>query len=403
MALLFVIPLGILDYIRYSTGKLPGELVYELLFINHICFLLFIIPIIAISKNKATVALGTYRHSTILISSWTILMGLILTGVAVLSIWERGSLIMYAIFILLLNFAIVRPHLDRIIFNVLSLFIIGIAIFLFNTTSIEWLVTHLTEAFGVTLPAFAIATYRYNSFIKQLHTKQLLEEKNERIAKEIKNSRRLLLNILPESIADELKENGRVRPQHYSSATIMFIDFVNFSLISKSMTPEKLVEELDSCFTTFDEISEEFNLEKIKTMGDAYICVGGVPTSNTSHPFDTLRAAQRILDFLRQCKEEKLRLQEPYFEARIGINTGPVLAGVVGAKKLTFDIWGDAVNVAARLQTTGSPGRINISESTYLLINHKYQCEPRGKIAIKNAGEINMYFVEERIKQDWSG
>jgi class 3 adenylate cyclase len=175
----------------------------------------------------------------------------------------------------------------------------------------------------------------------------------------------------------------------------MMLDFKDFSGISRSLTPEGLIAKLDYCFKNFDRITAIYRLEKIKTMGDGYLCVGGVPKSNQTHPFDCIEAAYEMLTFLEEWKTEQMSLNELYFEARIGIHSGPVIAGVVGDKKFAFDLWGDAVNIAARLESSGETGKINISQTTYDLVKHKIACTHRGKIPIKNQEPINMYFVKE--------
>ena len=221
-----------------------------------------------------------------------------------------------------------------------------------------------------------------------------LAYKNNLILREQKRSDQLLLNILPEEIASELKRNGVAQTQQYDSVSVMFSDFENFSGIAEILTPSQLVADLDYCFRAFDKIIEKYNLEKIKTIGDAYMCAGGLPAPSAQHAFDTIKAAIEIQQFLNQWKQEKIKLNEPYFEARIGIHTGPIIAGVVGEKKFAYDIWGDTVNVAARMETGSIPGRINISQDTYQLVKDKFSCTHRGKVAAKNKGEIDMYFVE---------
>ncbi len=188
-----------------------------------------------------------------------------------------------------------------------------------------------------------------------------LENKNKIIDTEKSISENLLLNILSESIASELKEKGTVETQSYESCTVMFADFVNFSKISKTMSPQKLIESLHHCFGKFDEIVEKHGVEKIKTIGDAYMCAAGVPTASKKHASNIIDTAKEFQTFLRQWNTERSKLGLPLFEARIGIHSGPVIAGVVGNTKFAFDIWGDTVNTAGRMETTSEPGRINIS------------------------------------------
>ncbi|MCC6726172.1 MAG: hypothetical protein IT258_16815 [Saprospiraceae bacterium] len=221
----------------------------------------------------------------------------------------------------------------------------------------------------------------------------VLSEKNKIIEEERKRSEELLLNILPATIADELKKNGAAAARRYENATVLFTDFKGFSAISKQLSPEKLVNDLDYAFKNFDRIIGEFGLEKIKTIGDAYMCAGGIPDDGSGHPRDVVKAALAIQQFLESWNREKQKAGESAFEARIGIHTGPLVAGVVGSRKFAYDIWGDTVNVASRMESTGDAGKVNISASTFAFVKNDFKCEFRGKVPAKNVGEIEMYFV----------
>jgi class 3 adenylate cyclase len=223
----------------------------------------------------------------------------------------------------------------------------------------------------------------------------VLAEKNLIIEKERKRSEELLLNILPVAVADELKAHGFANVQQYDQASVLFTDFKGFSEIAKILPAEKLVNNLDYAFKNFDRIIGKHGLEKIKTIGDAYMCAGGLPTVDGGHPVEVVRAALEIQEFLREWNREKLKKGDPPFEARIGIHTGPLVAGVVGSKKFAYDIWGDTVNVAARMETNSEPGRVNISSSTFHFVKHEFDCEYRGKVPAKNVGEVEMYFVKD--------
>jgi adenylate cyclase len=215
-----------------------------------------------------------------------------------------------------------------------------------------------------------------------------------KISKEKKRSEELLLNILPEEVAEELKEKGYADAKSIESVTILFTDFKGFTQVSEKLTPHELVKEIDHCFRAFDTIITKHNIEKIKTIGDAYMCAGGLPIPNNTHTEDVVCAAIEIRDFIEARKLEKESLGEPFFEIRIGIHTGNIVAGIVGIKKFAYDIWGDAVNIASRMESAGQEGKINISQTTYELIKHKFKCTYRGKIEAKNKGEIDMFFVE---------
>ena len=219
-----------------------------------------------------------------------------------------------------------------------------------------------------------------------------------RLARELeaekKKSDKLLLNILPLSVAEELKIKGKALTSHYEFATVMFADFTNFTQISETLHPEILVKELDYCFGKFDLITEALGVEKIKTIGDAYLCVGGIPEPDPHHPVQVLRAAFQIRDFIRQRKTTMEAKGLDYWDVRIGVHSGPLTAGVVGKRKFAYDIWGDTVNTAARLESHGKPGRINVSQQVFEQIRHAFDCTHRGEIRAKGKGKMDMYFVE---------
>lgn len=214
----------------------------------------------------------------------------------------------------------------------------------------------------------------------------------ETIIKEKEKSEKLLLNILPKETAEELKENGYVKPKLYSSATILFTDFVGFSKYAAQLTPEEIIRELDLYFTQFDEIIIRNHLTKLKTIGDAYMCIGGIPKENYTHAIDVCLAALEIQNLLSQANEIRKLLNSFFFELRIGINTGPVISGIIGKERFAFDVWGDTVNIAQRLESTSEPNKINISLSTYQIVKYFFTCEYRGKYHIKNRGKIDMFF-----------
>ena len=223
-----------------------------------------------------------------------------------------------------------------------------------------------------------------------------LEQKNKIIEEEKNRSDELLLNILPEEVMNELKQTGKTTARNYDLATVMFVDFKDFTLISNNLTPEDLVSSIDLYFETFDTIITEHDIEKIKTVGDAYLCAGGLPIPNTKNPVEMVDVAFKFLKAVEQLKEKRMAENKTTFDIRVGIHSGPLIAGVVGTKKFAYDIWGDAVNTAARMQQHGEEGKINISGTTYELIKHRFHCTHRGRIEAKNKGPIDMYFVEGR-------
>ena len=214
--------------------------------------------------------------------------------------------------------------------------------------------------------------------------------KNTIIEEEKRRSEELLLNILPEETARELLREGHAKSRRYDLVTVMFTDFVGFTQIAESQKAEDLVQRIDKYFRAFDEITLRYGVEKIKTIGDAYMCVGGLPVVNITNPVDVLNAAVDIMRFMEQEQDQE---QGHLFNLRVGVHTGTVVAGVVGKHKFQYDIWGDAVNVAARMEQNSIPGRINISSATFDLVKDHFNCEYRGKIMVKHKGELEMYFV----------
>ena len=245
--------------------------------------------------------------------------------------------------------------------------------------------------FAGLIVAFIIALIIYRNYRNKIKVNKILDRQNAEIES-------LILNILPEEVAGELQKTGNATPRYYEKASVLFTDFKSFSALADKLSPQEVVTELNECFVAFDDIIEKYNLEKIKTIGDAYMCAGGIPTPDDAHVFNIIKAGIEIQEFI---KERNLRRQEihlPPWDIRIGINTGPLVAGVVGKKKYAYDIWGGTVNIASRMESNGEPGRVNVSSATYELIKEKYACTHRGKIFAKNIGEIDMYFVEHALQ-----
>lgn len=244
---------------------------------------------------------------------------------------------------------------------------------------------------------FMIAVLLLNRYRFKSKVNEQLEKKNKIIEIEQKKSDDLLLNILPAATAEELKQHGKAKAKYYDSVTVLFSDFEAFTNISEKLPPEDLVSELDNCFRAFDNIVGKYGIEKIKTIGDAYMCAGGLPSPSDSHPVDVVNAAIEMLQFVGSLQANHNGKKHPAFRVRIGIHTGPVVAGIVGSKKFAYDIWGDTVNIASRMESGSEAGRINISQNTYDLVKDHFDCTYRGKIKAKNKGEIDMYFIETKV------
>jgi adenylate cyclase len=237
-----------------------------------------------------------------------------------------------------------------------------------------------------------------------LHRDQMLLElqrARDRAVVEKGESDRLLLNILPPSIADELKATERVQPRFFDSATVVLIDFTGFTRLVETMEPASVIDQLDQHFTRFDDIVAGHRLEKLKTIGDAYLAVGGVPEPTRTHAMDACLCALQVLDHLTRLNRQREKLRLPAWQVRIGINTGPVIAGVVGKHKFTYDIWGNTVNIAQRVEAAGTPGRISIAESTWQHIKGRFETDARGPVEVKHQISVNMYFLN-RIKPEFA-
>jgi len=245
----------------------------------------------------------------------------------------------------------------------------------------------------------------YSGIIRDIterkETERIIKEQNHQITIERDKSDGLLKNILPEQIISELKATGATEPVKYKEVSILFTDIEGFTHISEKLSNQELVQELNTMFSRFDYISRGMGLEKIKTIGDAYMCAGGLPEKNYSHAVDCVMSAIKFQNYVLKKRKEWKELGKDYWKIRIGIHTGPVLAGVVGSWKYTYDIWGDSVNIAARMEQSGIANRVNISQSTYEQVKELFSCIHRGKVIAKNKGVMDMYLVD-RIHPDLS-
>ncbi|GAB3331662.1 hypothetical protein GCM10027299_37510 [Larkinella ripae] len=316
-----------------------------------------------------------------------------------------------------------RPAFLYIVGNVF--FYIGIFVFLLYVSGQLpygfWTYESIHLGVGIEILFFAVAlTYSVNLLKKRRQEAEreqirLLQE-NERLVSEQntvleqkvqqrteelqiakQRSEELLLNILPAEVVEELKLTGRSKPRRFERVTVLFTDIKNFTSTGEQLSPEELVAEIDYYYRTFDGILSRYRIEKIKTIGDAYLCAGGLPVAYPENPVEVVRAALEMRAFMLHNQRERQASGLRHFEFRIGIHTGPVVAGIVGDRKFAYDIWGDTVNLAARMEQHGEVGKVNMSASTYQLVKEYFECSYRGKIAVKNKGEVDMYFADERV------
>jgi len=229
---------------------------------------------------------------------------------------------------------------------------------------------------------------------------QKVHERTEELGLEKQKTEKLLLNILPAETADELKQHGKAAPKSYENVTVMFTDFKGFTQFSEKLSANDLVDEINTCFSAFDQIMEAHGVEKIKTIGDAYMCVGGLPVANSTHATDTVRAALDVQTWMEEHMKQRLANNQPAIDIRIGLHSGPLVAGVVGTHKFAYDIWGETVNIAARIESGSVVGMVNISGATYSLIKNQFDCIYRGKLPAKNMDDIEMYYVNGERNPD---
>lgn len=237
---------------------------------------------------------------------------------------------------------------------------------------------------------FLITLLIFRNFRAKVKSNKILDHKNAQIEQ-------LILNILPSEVAEELQENGKATPRNYESVSVLFTDFKSFTKLTTNMNPEHLVEELNEWFMAFDDVVSKYNLEKIKTIGDSYMCAGGIPSPYPGHVYNIVKAGLEIQNHIAAKNKTRKEAGLIAWDLRVGIHVGPLVAGVVGHMKYAYDIWGSTVNIASRMESNGEIGRVNISAQTYELVKDRFICSYRGKIHAKNVGEVDMYFVEKEI------
>jgi len=241
---------------------------------------------------------------------------------------------------------------------------------------------------------------------KQYMLEQIINNRTEDLIKEKEKTETLLSNVLPKNTADELMAKGKATKIKYNFVTVLFSDIQGFTKIAEETNPEVLIDELDKFFFHFDSVVEKYGIEKIKTIGDAYMCAGGIPEKNRTNPVEVILAALEMQRYMLKMKNTSEIGGIRFWDIRIGIHTGTVVAGVVGQKKLSYDIWGDTVNTASRMESSGDAGKINISGTTYEFVKDFFVCEYRGKMPVKYKGELDMYFVNgiiDNLKDEENG
>ena len=225
---------------------------------------------------------------------------------------------------------------------------------------------------------------------------RLVEEQNKlslSINKEKEKADNLLSRILPPEVSRELQENDRVEPKYIDECSILFTDFVGFTKLTETLAPKTLIDLLHQVFCQFDKICKKYDVDKIKTIGDSYMCASGITKNKKDHTIRLCMAASEMVDYLKKANVQRSKLKMPTWEMRLGIHTGPIICGVVGDDKFTFDIWGDTVNTAALMEQSSTPGRVNISESTYLRVKSEYKFEERGEVVTTKKGPLKMFFM----------
>jgi class 3 adenylate cyclase/DNA-binding response OmpR family regulator len=238
-----------------------------------------------------------------------------------------------------------------------------------------------------------------NTKLEEMHSQ--LQTASQQLGESLQKTQDLLYRVFPRQIADELANAGQSQPRHFDAVTVLFTDFVGFTRVAETMAPQQLIDGLEEYFRRFDALTATCHMEKLKTIGDAYVAAGGVPTANTTHALDAALLSLAIRECVKETSLELAGSGMPSFAIRIGLHTGPLVAGVIGEQRFTYDLWGDTVNTASRMESGGEAGRINISDATFRLVEPFFECSPRGSIAVKNRTAVEMYFLE-RLRPEYS-
>lgn len=308
-----------------------------------------------------------------------------------------GSGVLY-LFVYLLGMTAIALTAGTVEANYFTVLCTGIAIFsipLSISAYLAWQFSNTSKALSKELKNVAALSTEKQQILEDQkeNLEAQVKERTQELQIEKQKSDDLLLNILPQEVAEELRQKGASKAQQYDEVTVLFTDFVNFTAISEKLGVEELLNELNINFTAFDQIMEKHGLEKIKTIGDAYLAVSGLPVKNERHAQNAAAAALDIIEFVAARKK-----QVPYgLDIRIGLHSGSLIAGIIGVKKFAYDIWGDTVNTAARMEQSSAPGQVNISSSTFQRVGKEFICEHRGKLEVKGKGALDMYFVKNKI------
>jgi class 3 adenylate cyclase/DNA-binding response OmpR family regulator len=238
-----------------------------------------------------------------------------------------------------------------------------------------------------------------NTKLEEMHSQ--LQTASQQLGESLQKTQDLLYRVFPRQIADELANAGQSQPRHFDAVTVLFTDFVGFTRVAETMAPQQLIDGLEEYFRRFDALTAKCHMEKLKTIGDAYVAAGGVPVANATHHLDAALLAMAIRECVAEAAREWEGTAMPSFAIRIGLHTGPLVAGVVGEQRFTYDLWGDTVNTASRMESGGEAGRINISDATFRLVEPFFECSPRGSIAVKNRTAVEMHFLE-RLRPEFS-